>query len=124
MTLTQLQEIIEKQANPVILLEGRRTVLKEDQPKLIHLAYSLAHAFPYATFRTGNADGSDTLFAKGVAQVDSSRLQYVVPYAGMKKKNRIEGAEVLSLEKITEQERDEVDEITSKRDKSAASMVN
>ena len=124
MTLIQLQEIIENHANPVILLEGRRKVLKEDQPKLTKLAYSLAHAFPHATFRTGNADGSDTHFAKGIAQVDSSRLQYVVPYAGMKKKNRVDGAEVLSLENITDEERDEVDEITSKRDKSAANMVN
>lgn len=124
MTLLQLQEITENHANPVILLEGRRTVLKEDRQSLTQLAYSLAHAFPHATFRTGNADGSDTLFAKGVAQVDPSRLQYVVPYAGMKKKNRIDGAVVLSLENITDQERDEVNEITSKRDKSAASMVN
>lgn len=124
MTLHTLQELIESSDNPVILLEGRRKVKPADKAKLTKFAYNLAVAFPAVTFRTGNADGSDSLFAKGVGDVDPSRIQYVVPYPGMKKKNRIEGAEVLSLDQINKVEEENVEYLTSRQSKKTASMID
>lgn len=123
MTLPTIQELIDSSDNPVILLEGRRKVKPEDKEKLSTFAYNMAVAFPDVIFRTGNADGSDTHFAKGVAQVDPARIQYVVPYPGMKKKNRIEGADVLSLDQIDQVEEEQVEYLTSNQSKSTASMI-
>ena len=124
MTLQVLQELIESTDEPVILLEGRRKVKPGDKTKLTKFAHNLAVTFPNVIFRTGNADGSDTLFAKGVAEVDPSRIQYVVPYPGMKKKNRIEGAEVLSLDQIAKVEEERVEYLTSRQSKKTASMID
>ena len=38
------------------------------------------------------------LFAKGVAEVDSARLEYVVPYQGHRRKQRCAGASIFSLD--------------------------
>jgi len=93
-----LEKIITSDAEPLILLEGRRNVPENEAAALTELARRLARKWPTARFRTGNAPGSDTLFDEGVAQVDPSRLEYVVPYAGHRKKNRLAGASVFSLE--------------------------
>ena len=124
MTIQTLKKLTESTENPVILLEGRRKVKSDDKAKLTAFAYNLAVAFPNVTFRTGNADGSDTLFAKGVAEVDPSRIQYVVPYPGMKKKNRFEGAEVLSLDQIDKVEEEKVEYLTSRQSEKTASMID
>jgi len=75
-------------AQPVILLAGRRTVPATLQEKLVMLAAFLANEFPQAVFRSGNADGSDALFARGVNAVAPSRLQLVTPTAGHRKARR------------------------------------
>src|SRR6056297_344304 len=124
MTIQTLKKLTESTEIPVILLEGRRKVKSGDKAKLTTFAYNLAVAFPNVTFRTGNADGSDTLFAKGVAEVDPARIQYVVPYPGMKKKNRIEGAEVLSLDQIDKVEEEKVEYLTSRQSEKTASMID
>ena len=123
MTLSALQNLLDSTANPVVLLEGRRKVKPDDKPKLVEFAKNMAKRFPDAIFRTGNADGSDTLFAKGVAEIDPSRIQYVVPYPGMKKKNRIDGAQVLSLDQINKVEEEKVEYLTSSQSKPTASMI-
>ena len=69
----------------IILLEGTRKVPSADAPALRAFAAELARRYPHALFRTGNASGSDELFAEGIASVDPSRLQYVLPYAGHRK---------------------------------------
>ena len=98
-------KILEKKVNalarPVILLEGRRVVAEQDQPILTELAATLAVLWPMVRFRSGNAPGSDTLFAEGVAGVDPSRLEYVVPYAGHRKKQRFSNASVFSLDALS-----------------------
>jgi hypothetical protein len=66
-------------AQPVVLLAGSRKVPTNLQEKLVMLAAFLANEFPKATFRSGNADGSDALFARGVNAVAPSRLQLVTP---------------------------------------------
>ena len=66
----------------IILLAGKRDVPKSDQPKLIELGKKLASSLPQAKFRSGNAGGADSLFSSGVAAVDASRLEVIVPYTG------------------------------------------
>ncbi len=123
MTLSALQKLLDSTANPVVLLEGRRKVKPDDKPKLIEFAKNMAMRFPGVIFRTGNADGSDTLFAKGVAEIDPTRIQYVVPYPGMKKGNREDGAQTLSLDQINKVEEEKVEYLTSQQSKSTASMI-
>jgi hypothetical protein len=75
-------------AQPVIVLAGNRKVPAHLQEKLVMLAAYLANEFPQALFRSGNADGSDALFARGVNAVAPSRLQLVTPTAGHRKAHR------------------------------------
>ncbi len=75
-------------AQPVILLAGSRKVPAHLQEKLVMLAAYLANEFPHALFRSGNADGSDALFARGVNAIAPSRLQLVTPTTGHRKAHR------------------------------------
>ena len=74
--------------SPVVLLEGTRELPAEFAPRLTALAAHLARSFPGARFRTGNAKGSDEAFAAGVAGVDASRLEFVLPYANHRSRQR------------------------------------
>lgn len=73
---------------PVVLLEGTRQLPLPAAPLLTALAARLAQSFPKARFRTGNAKGSDEAFAKGVADVDASRLEFVLPHHGHRQRQR------------------------------------
>lgn len=88
MTLTGFSTLISGLNSPVILLEGTRELAADQVPLLTALAARLAREFPHARFRTGNAKGSDEAFAAGVASVDGSRLEFVLPYAGHRSKQR------------------------------------
>ena len=97
---------------PVVLLEGSRTIPPEDALRATALGAMLAEMLPAAQFRTGNADGTDNAFAKGVSSVDSSRLQLVLPYKGHKKKGIPLGAELLCIDEISEDELLTLKEVT------------
>ena len=71
----------------IVLLEGKREVKPEDAPKLVALGKLLASRTGHMQFRSGNAGGSDQLFAEGVASVDPKRLQVITPYTGHREKN-------------------------------------
>jgi hypothetical protein len=75
-------------SHPVIILAGSRKVPTNLQEKLVMLAAFLANEFPQATFRSGNADGSDSLFARGINTRAPSRLELVTPTPGHRKANR------------------------------------
>jgi hypothetical protein len=83
-----LQEFIKMYDYPgsIVLLEGKRTVLEKDKAYLTELAYQLAKNSKHIVFRSGNAGGSDELFAEGVAKVDAKRMEVVIPYTGHRKK--------------------------------------
>ena len=87
--------------SPVILLEGSRKVSEEHAPLLTKLGSRLARALPGARFRSGNAEGSDTLFAEGVQSVDPARMQVVTPYVGHRKKNLHPRYEVCALSEVS-----------------------
>lgn len=85
--------------NAIVLLEGKRNVKEEDQPKLTALGKLLASKTKKIIFRSGNAAGSDQLFSDGVAAVDHKRLQVVTPYTGHRKKSN-KAYDTISLEDI------------------------
>lgn len=69
-----------------VLLEGKREVKPMDEAKLVQLGVLLASQTKHMHFRSGNAGGSDQCFSEGVAKVDKSRLEVIVPYTKHRKK--------------------------------------
>jgi hypothetical protein len=69
-----------------VLLEGKRKVKSEDEKWLMELGSTLAINSQHMIFRSGNAPGSDELFARGVTRVDPNRLQLITPTSGHRKK--------------------------------------
>lgn len=97
MTFISFQQLVEAAKKPVILLEGTRAVEAETGARLTDFAARLATRFPQAIFRSGNADGADSYFARGVASIGASRLELVVPQSGHRRANRPQGAAIFSL---------------------------
>lgn len=83
-----IENFIKKYDKPgnIILLEGKRKVLPGDESKLTDLGAILCRRMKHVLFRSGNASGSDELFSRGVANIDKSRLEIIVPYSGHRKK--------------------------------------
>lgn len=100
MTLHELDALIQATPHPVILLEGRRTIPPDFYGRAQGVGSMLALRYPTARFRFGNAEGADEAFSKGVASVDSSRLQIVGPYRNHRKKACFEGAAYDSPESL------------------------
>lgn len=71
-------------------------------PRVEEFAAQLAERFPTAIFRSGNAPGSDQAFARGIANVDVSRLEIVVPYTRHRMAERPNGVRALSLDDIAD----------------------
>jgi hypothetical protein len=86
-----LTSFCELYSNGIILLEGKRNVHDEDKIKLTEIGKLLAEKMPNATFRSGNADGSDYYFSQGVAGVNPQLLQVITPYANHRKKYNLAG---------------------------------
>ncbi len=97
---SEFSQALKVAARPVVLLEGTRSLERESEPFVEAFAAQLAAKFPRAIFRSGNAPGSDQAFARGVASVDVSRLEVVVPYTRHRLGERPDGARVLSLDDI------------------------
>ena len=85
--------------NSIILLEGKRKVRPEDELQLILLGEKLCHEMKHARFRSGNAPGSDELFAQGISKVDASRMEVILPYSGHRNKSN-QGYAVHALNEI------------------------
>jgi hypothetical protein len=100
MTYETFFQLLTSTESPVVLLEGTRALPDADAPKLTALATRLARAFPAVRFRTGNATGSDEAFAAGVACVDPTRIEYVLPYAGHGKGRRAVDSPATGLDEL------------------------
>lgn len=85
--------------NVIVLLEGKRNVLSEDEEKLFALGKLLATRTTKMIFRSGNAEGSDQFFSDGVTAVDHKRLQVIVPYTGHRQKTN-KAYDTISLDDI------------------------
>lgn len=96
-SVADLKSAIGNQVQPVILVEGTRDLPEADRPLLVELGRLLAQKLPHAVFRTGNATGSDTAWAEGVAVVDAKRLQYVLPNTGMGRQRRQSDSPAVAL---------------------------
>lgn len=107
-TEEQILEYVSSLGEAVILLEGTRNLPKGKAPELTRFARILAGDCPQARFRSGNATGTDQAFAEGVASVDASRLEIVLPYTNMRRKSIPTGASVFSLENVPPSEETEL----------------
>jgi len=110
--------------NKIILLEGTRKVPESEQSKLIKFTEYLAVTFPEAIFRSGNASGSDELFAKGVESIDAFRMQQVLPYPNANKKRLHKHSPVISLADLTFEELQELAELGIKATPSYISLFD
>lgn len=79
MTLEKFIKLFDKEGM-VVLLEGKRDVLKSDESKLVEIARKLTSNTTHVIFRSGNADGADRFFKEGVLSVDPNRFQAIVPF--------------------------------------------
>jgi hypothetical protein len=103
--LAQLNPLLSRTDNPVILLEGTRQLPAEKRQALVNMGRQLAEAFPQAVFRSGNATGTDEAFAAGVATVPGAMLQLVLPTPGMGRSRRPASASCLALDDLPLEER-------------------
>jgi hypothetical protein len=84
----KFKSVVAEVSQPIILLAGSRKVPASHQEKLIMLAAFLANEFPHALFRSGNADGSDALFARGINAITPDHMQLITPTKGHRKTHR------------------------------------
>jgi len=107
--MKNIQDFLSKYdfAGSIVLLEGKRNVLLEDQPKLVALGRLLVSQSKHILFRSGNADGADKYFAQGVSEVNANRLQVITPYDGHRKKDNL-AYDTISLDSINLAEEPEV----------------
>lgn len=111
-----------KNKNTIILLEGKRNVLENDKKKLIQLGKILSKNLPLATFRSGNADGADFYFSRGVLAVAPDRLQVITPYNNHRQKQN-NAYETISLDEIN-LVNEEVVIYQSKNNKKTKSLID
>lgn len=83
---------------PVVLLEGSRDVPAEVREQMEALAARLMRTFPKLIARSGNAEGSDQAWARGVNAVDPKRLQLVLPVRNYKSAAIERGNDVMALQ--------------------------
>ena len=85
MTLKEFVKHFDKK-NAIVLLEGKRKVLKQDQKKLFLLGKLLSSSTQHILFRSGNATGADEHFAAALCEQNPERMQVITPYSGHRKK--------------------------------------
>lgn len=112
MNYADLSKLLAGADSPVVLLEGTRELPAVQAPYLTALAAHLARAFPQARFRTGNAKGSDEAFAAGVASVDATRLEFVLPYASHRSRQRPAESPATAIDDISTAQIQEVVDAT------------
>ena len=88
MTFAAFTALISSSADPVILVEGRRSIPEASAHAARRFSAQLATRFPHLRFRSGNATGTDEAFGAGVIAIAPERLQIVAPDAGHRKKQR------------------------------------
>jgi hypothetical protein len=98
MTLTEFLSAHDR-PGAVTLLEGKRKVLAQDVAKLEMLGRRLAASSHHMQFRSGNAPGADHHFSLGVAEVDASRLQVIIPYTSHRSASNL-AARTYSLDDV------------------------
>ncbi len=116
--------MIQLKDKKVILLEGTRTVPVEDKEKLTLFAAEIAEKYPNTIFRSGNASGSDELFAKGIESINPKRMEQMLPYPNANKKRLHKESKVLSLDDLTKEEIAELADFSIKATPSYKALIN
>ena len=75
-------------SDPVILIEGRRSIPETSARSAQRVASLLARHFPQLRFRSGNATGTDEAFAAGIIATAPERLEIIAPYASHRQRAR------------------------------------
>ncbi|MBA2436638.1 MAG: hypothetical protein H0V54_16420 [Chthoniobacterales bacterium] len=107
-------DLLSDASSPVVLLEGTRELSTGQAPFLTSLAAHLARTFPHARFRTGNAKGCDEAFATGVASVDATRIEFVLPYSTHRNKQRPTESATTAIDDISSERVQELVDATLK----------
>ena len=97
---TEFDRLISAAKRPVVLLEGSRNAPAEILSKMEQLAAHLMRTFPSLIARTGNAEGSDQAWARGVNRIDPKRLQLVLPVPHYKAESIAAANEVAVLQEV------------------------
>lgn len=122
-SFAEFKALMAARPSSVILLEGRREVSDADMAEMTDFAAWLAVEFPFARFRSGNAPGTDTAFAAGIAAVDVKRLEYVLPVGNHRKALRGEGARSVSVDALPEADELELARHTIAASPKSSSMI-
>jgi hypothetical protein len=75
-------------SDPLILVEGRRSIPEISARRAKRVACLLARRFPRLRFRSGNATGADEAFAAGIIATAPERLEIIAPYASHRRRER------------------------------------
>ncbi|MBP7951808.1 MAG: hypothetical protein KA004_19355 [Verrucomicrobiales bacterium] len=119
-----LRQRLDACPRPVILLEGTRKLPAAAHPVLDTMVRRLFAEFPRAVFRSGNAEGTDATFADAVARLDPSRLELVLPHAGMGRKRRPVGAACFSLDAVPNPELETLAAVTRQAGRDAGRLAD
>ena len=123
-TLEDFVRVVSETPDAVVLVEGTRKVAQGDFEVMRRLGTVLAERMPGVVFRTGNAEGSDTAFAEGVAEVDAGRLEYVMPTEGMGRKRRVAAARTFALAGLSKAAENRLAEETTEATPKAERLVS
>jgi hypothetical protein len=88
MTFSHFTALISSSTDPVILIEGRRSIPESSADSARRVATLLARRFPCLRFRSGNATGSDEAFSSGIIATAPERLEIIAPYPSHRKRGR------------------------------------
>jgi hypothetical protein len=112
MTFNDFTSLISSSTDPVILIEGRRSIPEDAADEARRLAFFLAQRFPHLRFRSGNATGADEAFSAGVLDIAPERMQVITPYEGHRKKQRHPLAKYDSPESLDPKKLEDVQALT------------
>ncbi len=81
-------DLVSSASDPVVLIEGRRSIPETSARHAQSVAALLARRFPRLRFRSGNATGADEAFAAGIIATAPERLEIIAPYASHRRRDR------------------------------------
>ncbi len=123
-TLRKFERQLKATGQPVVLVEGTRQVPADAFPRLVALGEWLARRYPAAVFRIGNASGADEAFADGVARADARRLEYVLPYATMRRRHAHRAARRVCLDAVSAAALQRLADVSNEASPQYARIVN
>src|SRR4030067_1006747 len=100
-TIDDVIKYLSQFKKPYVALEGSRTITHEAAEKMERIARILVTALPNLIVRSGNAEGADIAWAKGVNSVAPERLELFVPQKNMPKKNIVAGNRVITISDVS-----------------------